>query len=105
MLFSPKASIIASASVVGGKEHAGPLSSHFDFYNDQDRFGAPTWEKAESEMQRIALNLALSRASLSGEDIDAIFAGDLLNQCTGSAYGMLGFSRIPKRFHLQGDFS
>jgi stage V sporulation protein AD len=26
-------------------------------------------------------------------DIDAIFAGDLMNQCTGSAYGLLGFQK------------
>ena len=91
MLFSPKASIIASASVVGGKEHAGPLSSHFDFYNDQDRFGAPTWEKAESEMQRIALGHAMSRASLGPDQLDLLLAGDLLNQCTGSAFGLLSY--------------
>ena len=86
-------SVIGYAAVVGGKEHEGPLGSEFDLHDETDTFGMDTWEKSESEMQRIALNLALSRASLSGEDIDAIFAGDLLNQCTGSAYGMLGFSK------------
>lgn len=86
-------SIVGHAAVVGKKEYEGPIGADFDLHDETDTFGMDTWEKSESEMQRIALNLALSRASLSGEDIDAIFAGDLLNQCTGSAYGMLGFSK------------
>lgn len=86
-------SIVGYAAVVGKKEYEGPIGADFDLHDETDTFGMDTWEKSESEMQRIALNLALSRASLSGEDIDAIFAGDLLNQCTGSAYGMLGFSK------------
>ena len=86
-------SIVGYAAVVGKKEYEGPIGADFDLHDETDTFGMDTWERSESEMQRIALNLALSRASLSGEDIDAIFAGDLLNQCTGSAYGMLGFSK------------
>lgn len=86
-------SIVGYAAVVGKKEYEGPIGADFDLHDETDTFGMDTWEKSESEMQRIALNLALSQASLSGEDIDAIFAGDLLNQCTGSAYGMLGFSK------------
>jgi stage V sporulation protein AD len=52
-----------------------------------------TWEKSESEMQRLALGLALAKGKLSAGDIDAIFAGDLLNQCTGSAYGLISFEK------------
>ena len=83
--------IAAAASAVGGREHEGPLSSFFDIHDAEDRFGMDTWEKAESEMQRIALSIALSKSYLRAEKIDAIFAGDLLNQCVGSAYGLLGF--------------
>lgn len=83
--------IAAAASAVGGREHEGPLSSFFDIHDAEDRFGMDTWEKSESEMQRIALSIALSKSSLRAEKIDAIFAGDLLNQCVGSAYGLLGF--------------
>ena len=85
------AGIIASAAVVGGREHEGPLGGFFDMHDPEDRFGMDTWEKAESEMQRISLSLALGRAHLSPEKTDAVFAGDLLNQCVGSAYGLLGF--------------
>lgn len=37
----------------------------------------------------IALNLALSKAGIGAEAIDAVFAGDLINQCTSSNYGLL----------------
>lgn len=86
-------SIVGHAAVVGKKEHEGPIGADFDLHDDTDTFGMETWEKSESEMQRLALNLSLANANLTGEDIDAIFAGDLLNQCTGSAYGMLGFAK------------
>ena len=90
-ILHPNASILAVATVVGGKEHAGPLGSHFDFFNDNDRFGQETWEKAESEMQRMALSAALSKAGLLQENVDMLFAGDLLNQCVGSSYGLLSY--------------
>lgn len=86
-------SIVGYAAVVGKKEYEGPIGADFDLHDETDTFGMDTWEKSESEMQRLALNLALARGGLSGEEIDAIFAGDLLNQCTGSAYGMLGFAK------------
>lgn len=85
------AEIFSSASVVGGKESAGPLGELFDLRDPTDRFGMKTWEKAESEMQRMALNTALAKAGRCAEDVDALFAGDLLNQCVGSAYGLQSF--------------
>lgn len=85
------AEIFASASVVGGKESQGPLGKSFDICDPCDRFGMKTWEKAESEMQRFALNTALAKANVQPENIGALFAGDLLNQCVGSAYGLQGF--------------
>ena len=84
------ASVICSGNAVGKKEFEGPLGEYFDMHDEDDRFGKNTWEKAESEMQRLALNIALNKKELSFSDIDALFAGDLLNQCTGSSYGLLG---------------
>lgn len=89
------ASILSAASVVGYLERQGPIGQCFDFYDDKknggDRFGQDTFERAESEMQRIALNCALGKCGLREERLGAIFAGDLLNQCTSSAYGLLDF--------------
>lgn len=83
--------VIASSSVVGSHEHEGPLGECFDLHDEDNTFGMKTWEKAESEMQRLALNCALSKCTLNANDLDAIFAGDLLNQCVSSSYGLLDF--------------
>ena len=86
--------IRAWASVVGKKEHDGPLGGDFDLHAEDDRFGMDTWEKAESEMQRLALGMLMKKSGCREEDIGAIFAGDLLNQCTGSSFGLLD-AKIP----------
>ncbi len=84
--------IISAASAVGKKEIEGPLSEYFDIKDDSDKYGMNSFEKAEAVMQRAALNVAMSKASMTDKDIDAIFAGDLMNQCTSSAYGLLPFN-------------
>ena len=83
--------ILSAASVVGKVEKNGPLGEYFDLHDNEDRFGQKTWEKAEAEMQRRALNTALLKGGLGEGDLDAIFAGDLLNQCIGAAYGLKDF--------------
>ena len=85
------AEIFASASVVGGKESEGPLGNLFDLRDQTDRFGMKTWEKSESEMQRLSLNTALAKGEVTPGEVDVLFAGDLLNQCVGSAYGLQDF--------------
>ena len=90
-LIRPRAAILATGTVVGGKEFSGPLGACFDYSNPSDRFGEETWERAESEMQRMALGAALDKAGLQVGDVDMLFAGDLLNQCTGSSYGLLSY--------------
>lgn len=83
--------IISSASAVGGKEFEGPLGGCFDFHDPKDLFGQKTFEKSEAEMQRLVLAAAIGRIGARAEDIDALFAGDLLNQCVSSAYGLLEY--------------
>lgn len=85
------ASILAAASVVGEKEYRGPLGGAFDVHDGTDLFGEGTFEKAESEMQREALSALLGKARLSASALGALFAGDLLNQCVSSAYGLAEF--------------
>lgn len=87
--------ILSSAAVVGREEEMGPLGGSFDLSDTKDdKFGMDTWEKAESEMQRLALGCAMAKCTLTEKDIDAMFAGDLLNQCVGSNYGLSDY-RIP----------
>ena len=84
--------IEAAASVVGKNEFQGPLGALFDMHDDSDRFDTDTWEKAESEMQRRAFGLAMKKAGVRDNDIGALFAGDLLNQCVASSYGLLEYN-------------
>ncbi len=86
--FDNKPHIISYGSVVGKKEHEGPLSKEFDYYTVDSYFGEDSFEKAESKLQKTAINIALQKANLKADDIDKIFAGDLLNQCIGSSFGI-----------------
>lgn len=81
-------SLLSFGSVAGKKESEGPLARFIDVICDDTTFGEKTWEKAESRMQKDAVNKALEKARLSTNDIDFLFAGDLLNQCIGSTYGV-----------------
>ena len=52
--FQRPAYILSAASVAGKKEAEGPLGKKFDMVDEQDNlFGAKTWEEAESNMQKI----------------------------------------------------
>ena len=79
-------------SCAGEKEAAGPIGKEFDLTFDDPYLGQPTWEKAESEMLRIAIQYALDKSGLESSDINYLFAGDLLNQCTGSTFGAIDFN-------------
>ena len=89
--FDNKPYIISYGSAVGKKEHEGPLSDEFDYYSVDSLLGQDSFEKAESQLQKTAINIALQKANLKPDDIDKIFAGDLLNQCIGSAFGIREF--------------
>lgn len=91
-LIKTQAEILIASSVVGRKENEGPLGELFDICDTTDRFGKKKWEQSESEMQRIALTSALQKLALPEGEVDALFGGDLLNQCIGSAYGLVDFN-------------
>ncbi len=85
--------ILSTSAVVGWDEGNGPIGADFDTVGGKDdTFGMDTWEKSESEMQRLALSGAMSKCCMADEDIDVLFAGDLLNQCVGSNYGLIDFN-------------
>ena len=83
--------IRASASVAGTKEGKGPYGDLFDLVGVDDKFGCDTWEEAESTLQKEALQMAIGKAGLKNEDIDYLFAGDLLGQSIASSFGLGGF--------------
>lgn len=81
-------SIVSTASTVGPKESNGPLSRYFDTCLEDEFWGESTWEKAESKIIRETVNYAISKSGLPQEKIDFCFAGDLLNQCISSSFGL-----------------
>ncbi|MBR1423185.1 MAG: stage V sporulation protein AD [Ruminococcus sp.] len=83
---------VASSAAIGGKKEAeGPMGQYFDKINDDPYFSEDTFEKGESQLQKQAVEHALRKGSFSPEDIDILFGGDLLNQCTGTTYGIKSY--------------
>ncbi len=92
LILDSKPRIIANAASVGKKEGEGPLSKEFDMIYDDTTLGEDCWEKSESELLKRTVELAVSKAALRTNEIDAIFSGDLLNQCIGSTFGLRDMS-------------
>lgn len=89
LFLETKPSIIGSAAVVGKAEGEGPLAKEFDrCYDDDSIDGCPSWEKSESALHREAVTRAIAKAEISPENVDLIMAGDLLNQCIGTSFGI-----------------
>jgi stage V sporulation protein AD len=85
--------VLGYASIVGKKEGEGPLRDTFDVIGKDTSFGEKTWEKSESHMQREVLQLAADKAGIALGGIDLLFAGDLLNQCIGTSFGLRASER------------
>ena len=88
IVLEDKPQIIGYGSVVGKMEFEGPLGHEFDAHDDDSRFGEDSYEKAESLLQKIALQTAMQKCGKNENDVKMIFAGDLLNQCIGSYFGL-----------------
>lgn len=84
--------IIQTASVVGQKEQDGNYKDSFDYVIDDGRFGESSWEKAESKMQKKAVEILLKKSGKTKEEMDLICGGDLLNQCMGTSFGIADFN-------------
>ena len=80
--------ITAWASVAGKKEASGPLGTSFDITVSEAHAGQSTWEQGEQRMQQLALDTVLKKGNLEKNRLDAVFSGDLLNQCIGSSFAL-----------------
>ena len=91
VMFSNPPAIIATSTMVGPKENEGPLSKYFDRTLDDDYFGENSWEKAESKMIRETIKKAINNANKKINEINYMFAGDLLNQIVSSSFAAREF--------------
>lgn len=83
---------VESFANIGAKlEGQGPLADYFDELSEDSFFGEKTWEKGEARMQKRVLSRALEKATRRPEELDLIFAGDLLNQCIGTSFALREF--------------
>lgn len=84
--------IVATAAIAGPDEGKGPLGPEFDEIKKDRLLGLGSWEKAESQMLREAIIMAMSRGSSDECQIDLLFAGDLLNQIISADFCLREFS-------------
>ena len=86
--FDNPPTILDCASIVGPKEAQGPLAEYFDQTLDDEFWGEKTWEKAESKIIKETVNTVISKSGVPSDQIDLMIAGDLLNQCISSSFGL-----------------
>lgn len=86
--FDNPITVLETASIVGPKEAAGPMAKYFDKCLEDEFWGEKTWEKAESKIIRETVNSNIIKANIPASSIDYCFAGDLLNQCISSSFGL-----------------
>ena len=86
--FDTPHTITECSSIVGPKEANGPLAKYFDKTLEDEFWGEKSWEKAESKIIKENVNLVISKSGIAINEIDCVFAGDLLNQCISSSFGL-----------------
>lgn len=74
-------------------EKEGTFGKLYDKTYDDYYANCDTFEQAEIKMIKDSVSMAVSKAKLSFDKIDAIIGADLLNQITANAYASLEFNR------------
>ena len=85
-VFDCAPAIAARASIAGPKEGKGPLGDEFDVVLEDDLLGMKSWELAEGEMVRRAVEMAARRANLPLDQVQLMISGDLNNQIIASSF-------------------
>ena len=81
-----KPRIIETTSIVGPKEGKGPYRKYFDITLSDEKNGEDSFEKAEKSLIFTTVKETIKKANLKENDIDYLFAGDLLNQISASNF-------------------
>lgn len=79
--------IIISTGVIGGPfEKKGAIPDDFDAFYEDQWFGEDSYEKAQKVMFENACETSLQKAGLTKDNVQFVFAGDLLNQITSTSF-------------------
>ena len=83
---------ISETACFGAKlESEGPLGKYFDGIVKDEPDDGQSWEKHESDMIKSTVKTLLQKAQTPEKDVGLLLGGDLMNQCTSSAYGLEDF--------------
>ena len=84
--------LIRGVSSFGGTlEKEGPCKDNFDGFISDSPEDNETWEKMESDMIQKTVARLIEKSGAPEKEIGLLLGGDLMNQCTSSAYGLEGF--------------
>src|SRR4051812_22354734 len=87
--------MILTTGVSGGPFEAnGNLANDFDVLHDDLWMGQESYEKANRILVEEAITVALQKANLQKEQVQFLFAGDLINQITPTSFAARSM-RIP----------
>ena len=79
--------MISATGVSGGPfEGFGNLANDFDIIHEDLWMGMETYEKAHRVLLEEAIKTALSKAKVEKEQVQFLFAGDLINQITPTSF-------------------
>ena len=77
-----------TATIVGPKEHEGPIGRYFDKYVKDDLLGQKSYEKAETKMHISTIKYLLNKTGYEDGDIDLCLMGDLMDEISGCNFTM-----------------
>ncbi len=92
IFFNNKPKIISVSTVAGPKESAGCIGKYIETRLSDDTFGEKSFEMAESKMLYTAIKNSIINSSKKEEEIEAILAGDLLDQIISSTFALRNFN-------------
>lgn len=90
--FDNKPSVVGWSSIVSKKEGDGPLGKGFDMVIEDPMFGQDSWERAECEFHETSIGILLDKTGVKDSDVNIVYAGDLLNQCSSSGFCMRDYN-------------
>ena len=85
-VFPSRPVILATATVGGPFEAAGPLARDFDILHDDLWLGQESFEKAEKKLLEEACLKAIEKAGKKKEEVHFFLSGDLVNQIISSTF-------------------
>ncbi len=91
--FSNPPVILESAATGSKKESEGRLAADFDLLVPDPLWEEKSWEAAESKFLKQAISIAMEKAGIEWSKIGCIVSGDLMNQCTSTAFAIKDFHR------------